>query len=71
MKDKMKKKKEKEKSERMWSVREKKVVMEKGEIERKMVFEGKESKGVMMEGEGSKYIKRYGVKVGKKEVIVK
>lgn len=56
--------------ERLWRVRAKRVVLATGAIERPLVFVGNDRPGIMLAGAGRTYLNRYGVKVGRKIVVV-
>lgn len=56
--------------ERLWRVRAKRVVLATGSIERPLVFVGNDRPGIMLAGAGRTYLNRYGVKVGRRIVVV-
>ncbi len=56
--------------ERLWRVRAKRVVLATGAIERPLVFSGNDRPGVMLASAARTYLNRYGVKVGKRPVVV-
>jgi sarcosine oxidase, subunit alpha len=56
--------------ERLWQVRAKRVVLATGSIERPLVFPGNDRPGVMLAGAAQAYLNRYGVRVGKRAVLV-
>lgn len=56
--------------ERLWRVRAKQVVLAQGALERPLVFHGNDRPGVMLAGAAQTYLHRYGVKVGKRAVVV-
>src|SRR6202011_4868063 len=56
--------------ERLWQVRARAVVLATGAIERPLVFPGNDRPGILLAGAGQTYLNRYGVRVGKRVVIV-
>jgi sarcosine oxidase subunit alpha len=56
--------------ERMWMVRARQVVFAAGAIERPLVFAGNDRPGVMLAGAAQSFLHRYGVRVGRRAVIV-
>ncbi len=56
--------------ERLWRVRAKHIILATGAIERPLVFVGNDRPGIMLAGAGRSYLNRYGVKVGRKVVVV-
>ena len=56
--------------ERLWQVRARRVVLATGSIERPLVFPGNDRPGIMLAGAAQTYLNRYGVRVGKRAVIV-
>jgi sarcosine oxidase, subunit alpha len=56
--------------ERLWHVRAERVVLATGAIERPLMFPGNDRPGVMLVGAARTYLHRYGVKVGKRVMIV-
>jgi sarcosine oxidase, subunit alpha len=56
--------------ERLWQVRARSVVLAAGAIERPLVFPGNDRPGIMLGGAAQSYLNRYGVRVGKRAVIV-
>jgi sarcosine oxidase, subunit alpha len=56
--------------ERMWQVRARRVVLATGAIERPLVFPGNDRPGILLAGAAQTYLNRYGVRVGKRVVIV-
>ncbi len=56
--------------ERLWQVRARRVVLATGAIERPLVFPGNDRPGIMLAGAAQTYLNRYGVRVGKRVVIV-
>lgn len=56
--------------ERLWQVRAKHVVLATGEIERPLVFPDNDRPGIMLADAALTYANRYGVKPGKRAVIV-
>ena len=55
---------------RMWRVRAKEVVLATGAHERPLVFAGNDRPGVMLAGAARAYLHRYGVRVGRRAVVV-
>lgn len=56
--------------ERLWQVRAKRVVLASGAIERPLVFDGNDRPGVMLATAARQYIRRFGVRVADRAVIV-
>lgn len=56
--------------ERLWQVRAGRVVLATGSIERPLVFPGNDRPGIMLAGAAQTYLNRYGVRVGKRALIV-
>jgi sarcosine oxidase subunit alpha len=56
--------------ERIWQLRAKEVILATGAIERPLVFPENDRPGVMLADAASAYLHRYGVKAGKRAVIV-
>ncbi|HYZ23349.1 MAG TPA: sarcosine oxidase subunit alpha family protein [Rhodopila sp.] len=56
--------------ERLWQVRAGRVILATGAIERPMVFPGNDRPGTMLAGAAQVYLHRYGVKVGRRAVVV-
>ena len=56
--------------ERLWRVRARRVVLATGSIERPLVFSGNDRPGIMLAGAAKTYLKRYGVRVGQRPVVV-
>jgi sarcosine oxidase subunit alpha len=56
--------------ERLWQVRAGRVILATGSIERPLVFPGNDRPGIMLAGAAQTYLNRYGVRVGKRAVIV-
>ncbi len=56
--------------ERLWQVRAKEVVLATGAIEQPLVFPGNDRPGIMLAGAARTYLKRYGVRVGSRAVVV-
>jgi sarcosine oxidase subunit alpha len=56
--------------ERLWQVRAAAVVLATGAIERPLVFPGNDRPGVMLADAARTYLNRYGVRVGKRAVVV-
>jgi sarcosine oxidase subunit alpha len=56
--------------ERLWQVRARRVVLATGAIERPLVFPGNDRPGIMLAGAAQTYLNRYGVRVGRRAVIV-
>jgi sarcosine oxidase subunit alpha len=56
--------------ERMWQVRAKQVVLAAGAIERPLVFPGNDRPGVMLADAARIYLNRYGVRCGRRAVVV-
>ena len=56
--------------ERLWRVRAKQVVLATGAIERPVMFDNNDRPGIMLAGAAREYLNRYGVKVGRRAVIV-
>jgi len=54
----------------LWRVRAKRVVLATGSIERPLVFPGNDRPAVMLAGAAGNYLKRYGVKVGQRAVLI-
>ena len=54
---------------RLWKLRAKQVVLAAGAIERPLVFTGNDRPGVMLAGACRTYVKRYGVRPGKRAVV--
>jgi sarcosine oxidase subunit alpha len=55
---------------RLWQVRAGAVVLATGAIERPLVFPGNDRPGIMLAGAARSYLARYGVRVGRRIVIV-
>jgi sarcosine oxidase subunit alpha len=56
--------------ERLWQVRAARVVLATGAIERPLVFPGNDRPGIMLAGAAQTYLNRYGVRVGRRAVLV-
>jgi len=56
--------------ERLWQVRAKEVVLATGAIEQPLVFPGNDRPGIMLAGAAQSYLNRYGVRAGKRAVVV-
>ncbi|WP_372053306.1 sarcosine oxidase subunit alpha (plasmid) [Tistrella mobilis] len=56
--------------ERLWRVRAGQVVLAQGALEKPLVFDGNDRPGVMLAGAAQTYLNRYGVRVGRRAVIV-
>ncbi|HEU5468613.1 MAG TPA: sarcosine oxidase subunit alpha family protein [Steroidobacteraceae bacterium] len=56
--------------ERLWQVRAREVVLATGAIEQPLVFPGNDRPGVMLAGAARSYLGRYGVRAGKRTVVV-
>src|SRR5277367_3327502 len=56
--------------ERLWQVRAKSVVLATGAIERPLVFPGNDRPGILLAGAAHTYLNRYGVRAGRRAVIV-
>jgi sarcosine oxidase, subunit alpha len=56
--------------ERLWQVRARAVVLATGAIERPLVFPGNDRPGILLAGAAHTYLNRYGVRVGRRVVIV-
>ena len=56
--------------ERLWKVRAKRVVLAQGAIEKPLVFDGNDRPGVMLAGAARTYLNRYGVRTGRRAVVV-
>ncbi len=56
--------------ERLWQVRAGRVILATGAIERPLVFPGNDLPGVLLAGAAQTYLNRYGVKVGRRAVVV-
>jgi sarcosine oxidase, subunit alpha len=56
--------------ERLWQVRAGRVVLATGSIERPLVFPGNDRPGIMLAGAAQTYLNRYGVRVGKRALVV-
>jgi sarcosine oxidase subunit alpha len=56
--------------ERLWQVRAREVIFACGAIERPLVFPGNDRPGVMLAGAAGTYLNRYGVRVGRRIVLV-
>jgi sarcosine oxidase, subunit alpha len=56
--------------ERLWQVRARAVVLATGAIERPLVFPGNDRPGILLSESARTYLNRYGVRVGKRVVIV-
>jgi sarcosine oxidase subunit alpha len=56
--------------ERLWQVRARRVVLATGAIERPLVFPGNDRPGILLAGAAQTYLNRYGVRVGRRIVIV-
>jgi sarcosine oxidase, subunit alpha len=55
--------------ERLWRVRARRVVLAQGALEKPLVFDGKDRPGVMIAGAADTYLGRYGVAVGRREMV--
>jgi sarcosine oxidase subunit alpha len=56
--------------EKLWQVRARSVVLATGAIERPLVFPGNDRPGILLAGAAHTYLNRYGVRVGRRAVIV-
>jgi sarcosine oxidase subunit alpha len=56
--------------ERLWQVRAREVVLATGAIEQPLVFPGNDRPGIMLAGAARSYLKRYGVRPGRRAVLV-
>jgi sarcosine oxidase subunit alpha len=56
--------------ERLWQVRARAVVLAAGAIERPLVFPGNDRPGILLAGAAQTYLNRFGVRVGRRAVIV-
>jgi sarcosine oxidase subunit alpha len=56
--------------ERLWQVRARSVVLATGSIERPLVFPGNDRPGIMLAGAAQAYLNRYGVRVGRRALVV-
>jgi sarcosine oxidase, subunit alpha len=56
--------------ERQWQVRAREVVLAAGAIERPLVFPGNDRPGIMLAGAARTWLNRYGVRAGRRAVIV-
>ncbi|MBS0373112.1 MAG: sarcosine oxidase subunit alpha family protein [Proteobacteria bacterium] len=56
--------------ERLWQVRAREVVLATGAIERPLPFPGNDRPGVMLAGAARTYLHRFGVRVGRRAVVV-
>ncbi len=56
--------------ERLWQVRARRVVLAAGSIERALVFPGNDRPGILLASAAHAYLNRYGVRVGKRAVVV-
>ena len=56
--------------ERLWKVRARQVVLAQGAIEKPLVFNGNDRPGVMLASAARTYLNRYGVRVGRRIVVV-
>ncbi|MEX2150020.1 MAG: sarcosine oxidase subunit alpha family protein [Steroidobacteraceae bacterium] len=56
--------------ERLWQVRAREVVLAAGAIEQPLVFPGNDRPGIMLAGAAQTYLRRYGVRVGSRAVVV-
>ncbi|HUG99735.1 MAG TPA: sarcosine oxidase subunit alpha family protein, partial [Gammaproteobacteria bacterium] len=56
--------------ERLWQVRAREVVLATGAIEQPLVFPGNDRPGIMLAGAARNYLRRYGVRVGSRAVVV-
>ena len=54
---------------RLWKVRAKQVVLASGALERPLVFSDNDRPGIMLAGACQSYIKRFGVRPGKRAVV--
>ena len=54
---------------RLWKLRARQVVLATGTIERPLVFPGNDRPGVMLAGACRTYVRRYGVRPGKRAVV--
>jgi sarcosine oxidase, subunit alpha len=56
--------------ERLWQVRAREVVLATGSIERPLVFPGNDRPGIMLASAARTYANRYGVRVGRRAVVL-
>jgi sarcosine oxidase, subunit alpha len=56
--------------ERQWQVRAREVVLATGAIERPLVFPGNDRPGIMLAGAARIWLNRYGVRAGRRAVVV-
>ena len=56
--------------ERQWQVRAREVVLAAGAIERPLVFPGNDRPGIMLAGAARTWLNRYGVRAGRRAVVV-
>ncbi|MBV8911238.1 MAG: (2Fe-2S)-binding protein, partial [Gammaproteobacteria bacterium] len=56
--------------ERQWQVRAREVVLAAGAIERPLVFPGNDRPGIMLAGAARTWLNRYGVRAGRRAVLV-
>ena len=56
--------------ERLWQVRAARVILATGAIERPLIFPGNDRPGIMLAGAAQTYLNRFGVRVGKRVVLV-
>ncbi|TCO70066.1 sarcosine oxidase subunit alpha family protein [Rhodovulum euryhalinum] len=56
--------------ERLWRVRAGQVVLAQGAIEKPLVFDGNDRPGVMLSGAAQTFLHRFGVRVGRRAVVV-
>ncbi|MGH8224123.1 MAG: sarcosine oxidase subunit alpha family protein, partial [Woeseiaceae bacterium] len=56
--------------ERLWQVRAREVVLATGAIEQPLVFPGNDRPGIMLAGAARTYLNRYGVRAGRRAVVV-
>ena len=56
--------------ERLWQVRAARVILATGAIERPLIFSGNDRPGIMLAGAAQAYLNRFGVRVGKRAVLV-
>jgi len=56
--------------QRLWRVRAKRVVLATGSIERPLVFLGNDRPAIMLAGAARTYLNRFGVKVGRRPLIL-
>jgi len=56
--------------ERLWQVRARSVVLATGAIERPLVFPGNDRPGILLASAAHTYLNRYGVRVGRRAVVV-